>query len=195
MKLSKAAIAIIGLVVGLGFILFTNPPHTPCTSQLDQLKIKYTPSFVLDTTSRYQKTTGFRKSFLDCKNTKNSGGCFAVFRLVEGLYSELAAVQISCFKAVASVSEFRDPMWGTARLLAEMAWKNEPSNNKRTHAWLDRSHLSLFCKLKNHLVRLDGQNRWDNFREDVLRSLPATENMQRTDIWKKSIFAINCQRI
>ncbi len=192
-RFSKTVIAIFGLTIGLGFILLSNPPHTPCASQLEQLKSKYTPAFILDTSSRYQKTTGFRRAFLYCKEANSPGGCFTLFHSVERLLSELTAVQANCFEHVSGISEFRDPMWSTATLLAESAWKNR--SNREPYAWLDRSHLSLFCKIKNHLIRLNGQTRWDNFREEILKTLPGTENVQRAEIWRKSIFAINCQRI
>ena len=193
-NLSKTMIAALGLVAGLGFILLSNPPHTPCASQVEQLKLKYTSSFVLDSSSRYQRTTGFRKAFLYCMEASSPGGCFSLFHSVEQLLSELTAVQATCFEDVAGISEFEDPMWSTAKLLVEAAWGSGPSDLGE-YEWLDRSHLSLFCKLKNHLIKLSGQARWDNFREVILKGLSGAEELQRAEVWRKSIFAINCQRI
>ena len=110
-RFSKTVIAIIGLTLGLGFILLSNPPHTPCTSQLEQLKAKFTPAFVLDTSSRYQKTTGFRKAFLYCIESKSPGGCFNLFHSVERLLSELTSIQANCFEVISGTSEFKEPMW------------------------------------------------------------------------------------
>lgn len=192
-RFSKTAIAIFGLTIGLGLILLSNPPHTPCTSQLEQLKTQFTSTFILDTSLRYQKTTGFRKVFLYCKESNSPGGCFNLFHSVEQLLSELSSVQANCFDSISSTLEFREPMWQTAKLLAESAW--EKKNNREPYSWLDRSHLSLFCKIKTHLIRLNGQANWDNFREGILSSMSSAENLQRATAWRKSIFAINCQRI
>ncbi len=173
-----------------------NPPHTPCQSQKELFIKKHTPFFILDSSQKFQKQTGFEKAKTLCRHSNSPGGCLELFSQIGELIKDLQGTTSECFKPVISSREFREPLWETSDLLVRIAWGDKPPQGiYERMGWLDNSHLALFCKSKDILTRGLGEERWNRFRETLLNELPGAKEIGRNEAWKLTILSVVCERV
>ena len=192
--MSKSALVFLGLIGGVFFIFITDPPHTACRSQLDELRSQHTPFFILDASSKFQKKTEYQKSFESCRDNNSPGSCLGLFNGVKNLVSTLETLPGDC-SDLCRQKAFNEPLWETIEIMVRIGWGEQPPEDIYDRSkWLSYSDFSLFCRIKKTLTLCHGEEGWKKRQEEVLSSLPGADKMQRRDVWKLALFATSCQR-
>lgn len=128
--------------------------------------------------------------------TNNPGGCYELFSLMKSFLQDLSTVTQECGSAVGGVKEFNRALWETADLMVRLAWGDAPpSAYHAKFAWLDTADIALYCKLKNRIQIIYGEQAWNSFREKLMtKELPGAKDVPRNQVWDMSIFSENCAR-
>ena len=192
--MSQSTLVFLGLLGGVLVIFMLNPPHTPCHSQLSELTSQHTPFFILDKSSKFQEKTGYQKSFESCQESNNSGACLRLFNGVKNLVSTLEALPQDCSN-LCRQKEFNEPLWKTMEVMVHIGWGDKPPETiYDRNKWLSYSDFSLFCRIKKFLTSCHNQERWKTRQEEILSKLPGTDEMERKNIWKLTLFSTNCKK-
>lgn len=181
------------LVIGIFLILLIQPPHSVCDSQFAVIKASQTPFLYLDPKKKYIKTTSYEASYRNCRNGNSLGACVDLFAGVQKLMQDVRASNPECITNLGDKTEIRKVFRETQELMVELAWGNKPPESTYDKfGWLDNNHMFLFCKLTDLRQKASGKEAWEAWREKVMASLPNPANLQRADIWRRSIFSASC---
>jgi hypothetical protein len=60
------------------------------------------------------------------------------------------------------------------------------------NGWFDASELTLYCDLKRHAVRIYGNEMFESWREETMKSMPEAAQMPREHQWQKSLLSTSC---
>ncbi len=192
--MSQSTLVFLGLIGGILFIFITNPPHTICHSQLNELTSQHTPFFILDKTLKFQEKTDYQRSFESCQDSNSPGACLNLFNSVKDLVSTLEALPGDCSN-LCGQKAFNEPLWETMEIMVRIGWGEQaPENIYERSKWLSYSDFSLFCRIKRLLTLCHGEEEWKTRQEEILSSLPGADNMERKNVWKLALFATSCQR-
>jgi hypothetical protein len=181
------------LIIGILLLFLIQPPHSVCDSQLTVIKASQTPFLYLDPKKKYNKTTGYEVSSKNCRDGNSLGACLDLFGGVQKIIQDVSASNPECIADLADTAEIRKVFKETQELMVELAWGNKPPESTYDKfGWLDNNHMYLFCQLTDIRQKADGKEAWDAWRENVMASLPNPANLQRADIWRRSIFSATC---
>lgn len=194
----KNLLAFLAISGGILFIILSEPPRTVCQTQIEKIKTLQTNFLYRDERwpkAKNIKTTKYKYLHDYCKTTNNPGGCFELFSEVKTLLRDLGTLTEECTGAASGVPEIRAVLWQTLDLLVRLAWGEKPP--VAYHAkfgWLDTADISLYCSLKDRVVATFGEREFSAYREKLMRELPGSETLTRTQIWDMSLFSENCAR-
>jgi hypothetical protein len=174
---------LLGLVVGLGVIIYFNPPHTPCTSQMGVYSEGIKPLI-----------KPFNKNLNLCKQFSDAGGCLPFFETVGKMSTKLKELGNQC-QAELSRDE-RTRVWLTTamEIFVRVAWGTKPPESyiKRNN-WLEMSHLAQFCQLRKFQTTIYGESAWLEFVNYMLSDLPGAAALGREGAWQRSILSDGCK--
>lgn len=191
----KGLIAFLAIAGGTAYIIFNEPPHTVCDSQLEVFKKSEQSFLFLDPKKKSAKTTKYAMLLEHCKATNNPGGCYELFQEVKTLIRDIQTVPSECSYRVGALTEVRQALWDTAELLVRLGWgEKPPATYYSKFGWLDKADISFFCSLKGRITDIYGNSQWEQFRERIFKQLPGAEQMARNQVWDMSIFSENCAR-
>lgn len=194
--LSRGTIAIIAIGGGILFIIFSNPPRTVCHSQIEFLQ-EQQKAFLFPETDEatLAKTPGFVKMFEYCERGGGPGACYELFQKMRTLSQDLVAVPDECAARAAKLSEVEEALKKTIHLMVKAAWGVKPPESYMDKfGWLDVADVSLFCGLKNQIIRLYGESTWDAYRERLFHELPGAKDLPRKTAWEKLLLSEDCRR-
>ncbi len=193
--MSRATLVALALVAGLVIIVVLNPPHSVCDSQFLIFQEEQTPFLYLDKSQAFAKTTGFKASYDRCLNGNNLGACAALFTGVTRLLDDLESGNPKCHQSFFKRKEVKKALSDTMSLMLRLAWGNEPPENiyERT-SWLSRNNLFLFCTLESKYKDYYGASNYESWREGQMNDLPNPKNLDRQNIWKLSLFSLDCRK-
>lgn len=195
-SLPKNALAVLAIGAGMILIILSSPPHSVCDSQLEvfkesQKQFLYKPP----SKKKIMNTTEYERLRDRCKSTNTPGGCYELFQGVKILLEDLTTVASDCASDVGGIKEVKTALWEMADLLVRLAWgEKPPSSYQSKFGWLDTADITLFCKLRDHIVRAYGEPAWAAFREKTMSDLPGAKDMTRTQVWEFVLFSENCTR-
>jgi hypothetical protein len=191
----KNLLATAAILGGTLFIIFSDPPHTVCESQLGVLKENQKNFLYLDPKSKIAKVTKYERMRDHCKGTNSPGGCYELFQDIRMLLQDLGTVPSDCLSRAGAIPQVRKAIWETAELLVKLAWgSTPPAAYYAKFGWLDTADISLFCRLKNRIVATYGEGSFTSFRERMMLELPGAKDISRNQVWDMSIFSENCAR-
>lgn len=192
--LPKTLIAIIVMVVALLVFRQIQPPKTICDAQLElfretQKKFLFERLKVSDT----ELPSLARKMFDDCSDHNGPGGCFEYFELLKKMAIDLDNIPEQCAEATGEVAEVNQWLWKSMKLMVQMAWgERPPASYMQRNGWFDTSELTLFCSLRRQAVRIYGNERFTEWQEGMLQSMPQAASLTREQIWPLSILSTSC---
>lgn len=191
----KNTLAFIAIVGGILFIVFSEPPHTICDSQIEVFKEEQKKFLYKDPKLKKVKTTRYETLIEHCKATNSPGGCYELFQDLRIFLHDLGTVPSECADAVSSLSEVKRALWDPMELLVQLGWGEKPPTAYHAKfGWLDTADLSLYCKMKGRIMSVYGEPAWNNFRERMMRDLPGAKDLPRNTVWDMSLFSENCAR-
>ncbi|MEZ4873645.1 MAG: hypothetical protein R2827_15670 [Bdellovibrionales bacterium] len=194
-SLSKSTTAFLVIVLGILFIVISDPPKSVCDSQIAQFK-KTQAGFMFPETERVVgkiKETRLKKQSDFCKVRNSPGACFELFTSLKVLVKELGFLDSRCQPDIAGLSQVRDAIFENIELMTLLAWGETPPVNYHAKLnWLTGADMKLYCDLKRVAVDFYGESRWQSFREKMIAAVPGTEGMSREEIWNVILLSTKC---
>ena len=195
-RFPKSLIAFVAIVGAIVFIVFSDPPHSVCDTEMTNFKARYEGKFFREKSkfSEVKKLTRYEKLRQLCIEANAPGGCYELFMELQNLLDELNKVPMECKAALSSVREVRDILWESLELMVRLAWGEKPPESYyEKFGWLDKANMNLYCRLKAKSLEFYGQNKWKQFQERFFTELPGTDKMKREKIWDRVILSSNCR--
>lgn len=197
-NISQKTLVTISLICGVLIILFLNPVHSVCDSQLDLFKKDMTPTLFpkkYKSIPNAKMKSSISKAQDQCIQSNNSGGCLQLFDMLRSVIKSVSAVPTKCTQQIYSVKEVKTAVVDNIKLIVILAWGSKPPENEYTkYSWFDYIHLDTYCSLKDLILRMDGVKSWERFRETIMEALPGYDVVGRDIAWKRSILSYNCKR-
>jgi len=176
----------LGLIIGLGIILYFNPPKTVCTEQIEV----YT-----DAVKGLAKTASTALNV--CKEHPEPGGCVGFFDTLGKLEIKINEVSRQCQAELISDSMTRNWISTGMELFTLLAWGSHPPNSYLyRNGWLEPTQVVEFCKLRRHLETIYGKDAWANFVSGILTDLPGAGDLAaigQNEAWNRSLLSDPCQ--
>lgn len=176
----------LGLIVGLGVILYFYPPKTVCTEQIEV----YTEA-VRGLAKSASKALGV------CKEHPEPGGCVGFFDALDKLEGRFNEVSRQCQAEL--INEPLTKNWITTgmELFTLVAWgSHPPASYLYRNGWLELTQVVEFCRLRRHLETIYGKEAWTNFVNGILPDLPGAadlSNIGQNEAWNRSLLSDPCQ--
>lgn len=196
----KGLLAFGAIGIGTLFIIFSDPPHTLCDTQLEVLRKSQEGFLTPDPSLKIATTPLFQKLMTQCKISNSPGGCYEYFMQMKQLLEDIKDVPDECAPVVPSGNltnsdAIQPALFQTLKLLVQLAWGEKPPETyHEKFGWLDTADLSLFCDLRRTVQELYGRQPWEQFQESMFRELPGAANMTRKQAWEVMLLSVNCDR-
>lgn len=193
-SLPQWILVLIGLGGGLFLIFLFNPPHSKCDSQFELFKKHQTPFLFLDPQKPNMTKTQLEKSMEECRKSNNSGGCYPFFEGVQKMVNDLKIITGDCGDDVKSRSEVQSAVWKSMTFIFELAWGTKPPKSQYENiSWFDHLNIAIYCDLRTYIMNNYNKEKWEDFRENILTSLPGSTDLGRDKTWKLSLFTVSCK--
>jgi hypothetical protein len=193
-SLPKSFIAIVAIVITLLVLRQWDPPRTVCDTQIEYFKDAQKKFLYPESTSSEVKKQALVKTLFEtCNNENNPGGCFEYFESIKKMLTDLKNVPEQCSEAIGEVPEVQQWTWKTLRLMVQMAWGPKPPISYiQKNGWFDSSELSLYCGLRQEAIRIYGREKYGEWQEQMLQSMPGAEKLDRNQIWQRHLLSTPC---
>lgn len=183
------------LALGTLFIIFADPPHTICDTQIENFK-ESQKSFIFDEGEDAKKKNARIKLFKDlCITTNTVGGCLEYFHGLRRILKQVEQLSNECRPQVFNIKEVKDHIQMGAKMLVKLAWgEKKPKDIHDKYGWLEPFDMNLFCKIKDQLTQNSTKEQWDALKIKLLEGLPETEGLTPLEVLRLSILSDNCTR-
>lgn len=194
-SLSKPILVGLLLVGGLIFIVFLQPPHSICDTQIELFRQRLEGQLFSKTEKNVERKARFAGLLERCKTSNTPGGCFELFHLFRLVYQELLKIPRDCSDQVSQINEVSFVVLQVPELLSRIAWGEEPPNSYlEKYGWLENSDMALFCDFKRLIVTYYGAQKWNEIQEKMFATLPKANTMDRQKIWDRMLFSSRCEQ-
>ncbi len=191
-SVSRTTFVIIALGVGIVLMILLDPPYGLCDAQVDGFKERQ-KSFLYKKKSKFESQPKALVLRDMCLQTNAPGGCYEYFAKLKMMLNDLNQIQSQCRTDVGGISALKKTYWAAADLLVKIAWTEKPPESiQDKKSWLTASDMNLYCNLKRLSTDYFGPERWKNFQEKVMKTLPQAEKLGRNKVWGLSILSENC---
>lgn len=187
----KQLMVILGLVLGVIFIILQNPPKTLCDVQ-KKVFLKKNQEFLFKNPKNKVRTqTIFNKNLEDCIKSNAPGGCYSLFGNITQLIQLFRAVDEQCHPQIAKLKEVKQALSRSYALFLEISWGEGPENElSNPLAWLSSNDISTFCRLQTHITHLYGISTLEQLE---IKTFTRIAPNQPSDIHRRfSILSENC---
>jgi hypothetical protein len=192
--LPKTFIAVVVMVLALLVFRQIQPPKTICDAQLERFH-ESQQKFLFDRI-RVGETvlpSLAKKMFDDCSDNNSPGGCFEYFEMLKKMLIDLSNIPEQCAEPTGEVTEVSTWVWKSMKLMVQMAWgEKAPASYLQRNGWFDSSELTLFCSLRKQSIRIYGNEKFAEWQEGMLKSMPQAETLTREQVWPRSILSTSC---
>ncbi len=173
----------LGLVIGLGFIIYMNPPYTPCDSQ-KEIFDKELNSYV----EPYNKNLGL------CKQLTGPGGCVGYFQMVEKIEKSIKDLGAQCRPKLATDEKAQKFLSNALEVYTRVAWGTKaPASYLQRNGWLELSQNVQFCRIKKLYADVYGAEALSEIVNRLLGDLPQAAQVGRTEVWNRSLLSDPCR--
>lgn len=171
------------LVIGLAAIVYFNPLHTACQSQLG-----------IYTESLKPMIKTFKKNLELCKQRTEPGGCLPFFEVMTRIDSKINELGGQCQEELHSDSNAKIILTSSMEMIVRGAWGSKPpASYLYKNGWLELSHIALYCKLRIHFEKIFGTESLNSFTNGLLTELPGAASLSRTEVWNRSLMSDPCK--
>ena len=193
-SLPKAIIAVVLIAAGIIFIVANDPPHTFCRTQIENFKDAQIGILYKDSNIK-TRTKPLLEVLVDtCKKYSAPGSCYGLFSKIRVFVQDFKLVSGDCRQEFSSLSKVRKTLFGVYGLMIRLAWGDAPPKHYNKLAWLSTVDVSLFCVLKERIIRLYGKEALLSLERKTFKLLPGAENMNEDNIREVSLVSENCAR-
>lgn len=201
-NLPKTVLVFAVLILGTMLIIYSNPPHTVCTSQKEIfIKTQQGVLYAQNMGKKGNKPPIYRQALELCRNGNSPGACFEWFASVKKLLSELNSLQQECKIEMGEIPEVRTALMDSVEVMVRLAWGTKPPTGLGDrYGWLDLGDIAMFCEIKKYFTEAYGEELWNQKRLQVYQKLPGAYQdkqplLTSDEIWQKSLFSVACNQI
>jgi hypothetical protein len=181
LKINAVRVGLI-LIAALMGIIYFNPPHTPCQSQVE---------IYLEGVKPIVKP--FAQGMKLCREHTDPGGCVSFGENLTKLENKYNEVGHQCQPTLKSDASTKDWITQSMEIFVKAAWGSKPPvNYTAKNGWLGLSQIVEYCRLRQHLESIYGTQSWNDFIEDMLRDLPGAQALGRNEAWNRSLISDTC---
>jgi hypothetical protein len=193
-SLPKMVVALGAILIGFALMVMYDPPRTICDAQMELFR-ESQKSFLYTKASDgpISKQSRIHELHDLCMGDNSPGGCFEYFEGLKKLAADLNNIPNECAEKAGAEAEIETWLWKSLKIMALIAWgERAPASYTDKLAWFDSSEVVLFCELKKSASRIYGVERLDKWREELFTGLPEAEQLNREQLWQKSILSTSC---
>ena len=190
-KLPRFFLAVVILLLGIAFIVFNDPPHHFCDTQIDYFKSMQQK--MLRTLVAKKRATIDKNLFKPCGDQNSPGACYPLFSYLKSFLKELTLVREDCARLLKETKNVKSTLYKSFELISLISWNEEAVRGKiDKYNWLSRLDIDLFCRIKNQLVAFYGLSSLDELEKDVLSRFKTTQALSDKKKREYSVLSIYC---
>ena len=192
-SLPKVVVAMGAIVIGFFLIIAFNPPLTVCDAQMDIFRESQRKFLYPSGNETIVKPALAKVLEKHCKLDNSPGGCFELLMGLKKFSADLDNIPKNCGETAAQEPQIQDWVWSGMKLMVQLAWTDRaPASHVQKNGWLDSSDVLLFCDLRRNAVRIYGTESYNQWREQMLASLPQANKLTREIAWQRSLLSTPC---
>ena len=183
MKQNELIKVVICLSLGLLAIVYFNPLHTPCQSQISLYNQSLKPLI-----------KSFNRGSDLCHQHTDQGGCLPFLDATAKFEAKLRELGNQCQADLASDSTTQGFLKKSMELIVRGAWGSKPpASYLYRNGWMELTHVVLYCRLRNDFIKIFGDEASTSFTNAVMGDLPGAEGLERNDVWARSLLSEPCK--
>lgn len=193
LELPKTLLAILVILAGIFYMIFTDPPHTVCDTQIEMFLESQKGIITSKGSGKSAKSPRLEKLTDTCENANTAGGCYELFHVLGGMLDGLDQVPSQCVSDVGGIGIVKKTILKTTELMIRLAWGEKPPvGYQAKQGWFDTADIGLFCRLQSAIKEYYGKENWDGFRNRVSKDLPGADKLSSDDVLGRSLLSIQC---
>lgn len=202
------------LALGIAMFFFIQEPHSVCMSQLPVFQESQAGQIFPRPGKNSERPAIYPRLVENCKIGNSPGACYELFNLLRKLVRDLNGAPEECLLPFGEVVEVKKALTEGTLLIVQLAWGDKPPEQGiAKFGWLEASDLSLFCQLKDTMIKVYGEPEWEGFRQATHGKLPgeaqiiqegicanceiikkANQVFSGEEIWLRSLFSLRCEQ-
>ena len=192
-KLPKTLLAILLIGGGIAFILFNDPPHTFCDTQIEHFKRVQRGILYRNPKDFHTEKSTLKRKKDTCQKENAPGACYEYFAYLRRLLKDFRLLSKECLPLIYETPEVKKAFSSALSLLTALAWREEILTGKVSkYNWLTRPDLSLFCELKTKYTMNYGKENYEILEKSIIGLLPVKQKVSPKHIKKKTILSESC---
>lgn len=209
----RPLLVVIVLALGVAAFFYIQKPITACDLQVDIFKESQAGHLYPRKVKNVSRAPSYFRLNQTCKEGNSPGACYEYFALLRRAMRDLNGAPTECLPQLGELREVRSVMNEGPRLMAQMAWGDEPpARGAARFGWFEAADLALFCQVRDFYYRMYGQDTWEKMRMSTYPLLPgekaifengkclncdyrkkASEVFTPEDLWALSVFSLRCE--
>jgi hypothetical protein len=195
LSLPRPVLVILILTAGLAFFMINEPPHTVCKTQQEIFTEAQAGRIFPKAVKGGTRPPIIGKMMETCRYGASAGSCFEYFAALRQLLNDLHNVPSQCLTEITTIGAVKKNLIDGVELIAKLAWgEHAPDPGLGKLNWLETPDVALFCRIKETLIRAQGEELWEALRLKVSSQLPDANKMSASDIWVRSLFSVRCEQ-
>lgn len=211
-SLPKPVLALLAILLGIGFFMMFNPPHTVCDTQAEALHESLRGELFPSQIKKNTIPPSIVREKEACQLGNSAGSCYEYFTTLKTIAGTIAKGSSECAAQLYDIKEVAAAMNDGIELMVRLAWGVKPPEpGIERFGWMQDAEIATFCRLKNIYTRAHGEEAWTALRQKIAAKLPgeeippsvdptqasvepkkATAVLSEMDIWNRSLFSVRC---
>jgi hypothetical protein len=192
-SLPKPLLAIGAILIGFLLIRLNDPPRTVCDVQMEIFRDSQKTFLYKQSKTELGQPSRVNQLYDLCVSETGPGGCFELFEGLKKLNADLRNIPYECSERAGSETEIKKWLTDSMKLMVRIAWgERMPAAHTLKNGWFDASELALFCDMKKSWVKMYGNEAYTVWREDLIKTLPKSDQLAREQVWQRSLLSTPC---
>ena len=191
-KLPKTLLAFLLIGGAIALMLFSDPPHNLCDTQIEHFQEIQTGILYPDSSDFHQIKSRLQRHKKNCETEKSPGSCYEYFSLLKKLLRDFSVLSPECKSQIFSSSKVKKALQEALTLMTALAWRPELLSGKfsKLH-WLKSPDMSLYCDIKSRYNLEYGQRDYQQLEAQIVSQLPS-KSRDKNLIHKWSLLSESC---
>ena len=208
-QIPKALLVSLIILGGIFYMIFTNPPHRFCDTQVENFKAKQIGYLYPDPEDFREKqalkekgekkkemkgrSARLKRSYELCRGEARPGSCYEYFSQLRKLFEDLKLLTPECKQEIYREKEIKQAFKEALILMTALAFDEKAVTGKASrYSWLVRRDLNLFCQMKGEYEDRFGMRAVNALETEVLENLPLETKLSPEYLRKYTLFGLAC---
>ena len=184
------------LVIGgaIMLMLFSDPPHNLCDTQIEHFKEIQKGILYPDGSDFHQIKSRLQRHKQICETDNSPGSCYEYFSLLKTLLKDFSVLSLECKNKIFSSSKVKKTLQEALTLMTALAWRPELLSGRLSKLhWFKSPDMSLYCDIKTKYTLEYGQGAYRNLENQIVAYLPS-KSKNKEQIYKWSLLSESCAK-